>query len=48
MILERVGPVAYILALEAVHNAFYVSMLSKYTEDPIYVLRYKDLPWKRI
>ncbi|XP_022159225.1 uncharacterized protein LOC111025643 [Momordica charantia] len=41
-ILERIGPVAYRLAmppsLAAVHNVFHVSMLRKYIHDPSHVL----------
>nr|CAD1817207.1 unnamed protein product [Ananas comosus var. bracteatus] len=41
-ILERVGPVAYRLALPPiltrVHNVFHVSMLRKYISDPSYVI----------
>ena len=43
-ILERVGPLAYKLALplahSEVHDAFHVSMLRKYITDPIHVLDY--------
>ena len=45
--LERVGPVAYKLALplvhSGVHDAFHVSMLRKYITDPIHVIDYKPL-----
>ncbi|XP_020082489.1 uncharacterized protein LOC109706094 [Ananas comosus] len=41
-ILERVGPVAYRLALPPslarVHNVFHVSMLRKYITDPSHVI----------
>ena len=41
-ILERVGTVAYRLALppnmSGVHKVFHVSMLRKYTPDPVYVV----------
>jgi hypothetical protein len=40
-ILERIGPIAYILALSAsmrVHNVFYVSLLKKYVSDPNHVI----------
>ena len=43
-ILERVGPVAYKLALppalSGVHDVFHVSMLRKYITDPIHVIDY--------
>ncbi|XP_022149797.1 uncharacterized protein LOC111018144 [Momordica charantia] len=46
-ILERIGPVAYRLALppslSAVHNVFHVSMLRKYVHDPSHVLDYEPL-----
>ena len=46
-ILERIGPVAYKLALppalSGVHDVFYVSMLRKYIMDPIYVIGYEPL-----
>ena len=46
-ILERVGPVAYKLALPLanleVHDAFYVSMLRKYITNPIHVIDYEQL-----
>ncbi|KAK6153167.1 hypothetical protein DH2020_012806 [Rehmannia glutinosa] len=42
-ILERVGPLAYRLALPPelshIHNVFYVSMLHRYRSDPSHVLR---------
>ena len=42
-ILERIGMVAYQLALppnmSQVHPVFHVSILSKYTSDPSYVLQ---------
>jgi hypothetical protein len=42
-ILERVGPVAYRLALPptyaSIHNVFHVSMLRKYVHDPSHVLK---------
>jgi hypothetical protein len=40
-ILDRIGPVAYILALlyfMNVHNAFYVTLLKKYVHDPNHVI----------
>ena len=41
-VLERVGTIAYQLALppslSSVHAVFHVSMLQKYTPDPIYVV----------
>ncbi|WMV50832.1 hypothetical protein MTR67_044217 [Solanum verrucosum] len=41
-ILERVGPVAYKLALptelDKIHNVFHVSMLKRYRSDPSHVL----------
>jgi len=46
-ILERVGPVAYKLALPIahleVHDAFHVSMLRKYITDPIHEIDYEPL-----
>jgi hypothetical protein len=46
-ILERVGPVAYRLALPpslaGVHDVFHVSMLRKYVPDPSHVLKYEPL-----
>jgi len=46
-ILERVGPVAYRLALplslDVVHNVFHVSMLRKYILDPSHVITYEPL-----
>ena len=41
-IIEKVGPVAYILALpldlEKIHNVFHVSMLRRYRSDPSHVV----------
>lgn len=41
-ILERVGPVAYKLALppelDKIHNVFHVSMLRRYRSDPSHIL----------
>ena len=46
-ILERIGPLAYRLALppeiEKVHNVFHVSQLRKYISDPSHVLKYTPL-----
>ncbi|GAV81566.1 Chromo domain-containing protein [Cephalotus follicularis] len=46
-ILERVGPVAYRLALPLsladVHNVFHVSILRKYHPDPSHVLQWEPL-----
>ncbi|KAL0544043.1 hypothetical protein IC582_019154 [Cucumis melo] len=46
-ILERIGPVAYRLALppslSTVHNVFHVSMLRKYVPDPSHVVDYVPL-----
>ncbi|XP_038902460.1 uncharacterized protein LOC120089109 [Benincasa hispida] len=46
-ILERVGPVAYRLALPSslfgVHNVFHVSMLRKYLTDPSHVVDFEPL-----
>jgi hypothetical protein len=39
--LERIGPVAYMLAFPAsmtIHNAFHVSLLNKYIPDPNHVI----------
>jgi hypothetical protein len=50
-ILERVGPVAYCLALppelENIHDVFHVSMLRKYIPDPSHVIRYEPLQLQR-
>ncbi|KAL5572216.1 hypothetical protein UlMin_021813 [Ulmus minor] len=56
-ILERIGKVAYILALPpellSVHNVFHVSMLRKYVSDPSHVLEHElidvheDLTYKK-
>ena len=41
-VIEKVGPVAYILALppefEKIHNVFHVSMLRRYRSDPSHVV----------
>ena len=46
-ILERIGPLAYRLALppemERIHNVFHVSQLRKYIPDPSHVLSYSPL-----
>ncbi|KAL0536620.1 hypothetical protein IC582_025578 [Cucumis melo] len=46
-ILERIGPIAYYLALppsfSAVHDVFHVSMLSKCVADPMHVVDYDPL-----
>ena len=46
-ILERVGPVAYHLALPPelanIHDVFHVSILRKYISDPSHVIRYEPL-----
>ncbi|XP_062171009.1 uncharacterized protein LOC133876779 [Alnus glutinosa] len=46
-ILERVGPVAYQLALPPnlarIHDVFHVSMLRKYAPDPSHVIKYEPL-----
>ncbi|KAL0546232.1 hypothetical protein IC582_016138 [Cucumis melo] len=46
-ILERIGPVAYHLALppsfSVVHNVFHVSMLRKYVADPTHVVDFEPL-----
>uniref|UniRef100_A0A2N9GV60 RNA-directed DNA polymerase n=1 Tax=Fagus sylvatica TaxID=28930 RepID=A0A2N9GV60_FAGSY len=46
-ILERIGPVAYRLALppalSGIHNVFHVSMLRKYIPEPSHILSYDQL-----
>ncbi|KAA0041783.1 pol protein [Cucumis melo var. makuwa] len=46
-VLERIGPVAYRLALSptffAIHNMFHVSMLRKYVVDPKHVIDFEPL-----
>ncbi|XP_057954126.1 uncharacterized protein LOC131148444 [Malania oleifera] len=46
-ILERIGPVAYRVALPLtlswVHNVFHVSVLRKYIPDPLHVISYESL-----
>ncbi|PKI38846.1 hypothetical protein CRG98_040763 [Punica granatum] len=46
-ILERIGKVAYLLALppelSRIHNVFHVSMLRKYIPDPSHVLSYQPV-----
>jgi hypothetical protein len=40
-ILEKIEPIAYILALHAsmrVHNVFHVSLLNKYVPDPNHII----------
>jgi hypothetical protein len=46
-ILERIGPVAYMLALLAsmnVHNVFHVSLLKKYVPDANHVINWSVIP----
>ena len=46
-ILERIGPLAYRLALPLemvkIHNVFHISQLRKYTSDPSHVFEYSPL-----
>jgi hypothetical protein len=40
-ILEKIGPIAYMLAFPAsmrVHNVFHVSLLKKYVSDPNHII----------
>jgi len=49
-ILQRVGPVAYRLALplalQGIHDMFHVSNLRRYTSDPNHVISYEPLQLK--
>ena len=49
-ILERIGPVAYRLALppelSRIHNVFHVSMLRRYRSDPSHMLRNESIEIK--
>ena len=46
-ILERVGPVAYKLALppalSGIHSVFHISILRRYVSNPTHILSYKSL-----
>ena len=46
-VIERIGPVAYRLALppelERIHNVFHVSMLRRYRSDPSHVIRREEI-----
>ncbi|CAL1356561.1 unnamed protein product [Linum trigynum] len=46
-VLERVGPLAYRLALppnlSKIHNVFHVSMLKGYKSDPTHIVRLEDI-----
>jgi len=48
-ILERVGPVAYQLALPShiqVNNVFHVSLLNTYVYDPRHIINWQDIQVK--
>ena len=51
-ILQRIGPVAYRLALppspQRIHDDFYVSNLRQYVLDPSHVIQYERLQLKEI
>jgi len=46
-ILQRIGPVAYCLALplslQGIHHVFHVSNLHRYVPDPSHVIQYEPL-----
>ena len=50
-VLERIGPMAYRLALPltlaTVHNVFHVLMVRKYTPDPTHIIDHETLPIRK-
>ena len=50
-VIEKVGPVSYILALppdlEKIHNVFHVSMIRRYRPDPTHVVSSETIELRR-